>query len=95
MPEGEWEMIIPNQEEIVVEIYSCPICGDSYLRHRENISCLVMHQPGTCCHHSEETIEQEKIDRIQEILKRPSVKEIMEIGEKMDSVLLGEEDGDS
>lgn len=37
----------------------CPGCGDWYVPTpgMENVSCCVMHPPGSCCHYSETRVE--------------------------------------
>lgn len=40
----------PTQEE---SKYQCPKCKGIYVRHKNNIGCLVNHPPGTCCHYGE------------------------------------------
>lgn len=35
----------------------CQICGKTYTGGNSNISCLVLHAPGTCCHYGETEVK--------------------------------------
>ncbi len=37
--------------------YYCPNCKATYAVPRVTVSCLVLHQPGSCCHYGERRID--------------------------------------
>jgi len=48
-------MIIPQRNIEEIRIFKCPICGDLFRNNPQmtNVSCLVNHPPGSCCHYSD------------------------------------------
>jgi hypothetical protein len=70
-------MISQQTERTVVEIYYCPVCESNYRRNLSNITCLVYHGPGSCCHYMEDEILTETIDEVLAVLgdKKPANKE--------------------
>lgn len=38
------------------DIYKCIVCHKKYIARSVNISCLVFHESGSCCHHEDEEV---------------------------------------
>lgn len=51
--------------------YYCPNCKAWFIP--SNISCTVLHEPGTCCHKYEEKIELTKEEIYQNMLENESL----------------------
>lgn len=64
-------MIIQHQDKSLINIYRCPMCGECFGTNGSTVytSCLVMHAPGSCCHHGEKSVSEEKIDTINRIME--------------------------
>lgn len=64
-------MIIPQIEEVIVNIVYCPICKEYYSTQvgRVTISCGVDHTSGTCCHYGDRKISKEQVEKIKSLLK--------------------------
>ena len=48
--------IFSECEETVLQIYYCPVCQTHWKNNFSNISCLVNHGPGSCCHYGDTPI---------------------------------------
>lgn len=56
-------MIIQQTNKVNLKIYTCPICLRIYREQTDGprISCLVLHEPGDCCHYGEQEIKPETL----------------------------------
>ena len=63
-------MIFPEREEVLFEIFRCPICNDVYRRGHSNVSCCVLHPPGSCCHYADACISDEQLAQLEAIVGR-------------------------
>ncbi len=63
-------MIFPQAEDFSISIIFCPICKKHYRANsvNKNMSCLVMHGPGSCCHYNDLEISEEKVKQLEETL---------------------------
>ena len=61
--------VFPNYERGVLDIYECPICGGIYRRGRGDMSCCVLHGPGSCCHYSDIKVTQVELDKVRKIFE--------------------------
>jgi len=59
-------MIIPKKEIVELCIFRCPMCDGLYRRNpkMENVSCCVLHPPGSCCHYSDIPVSEESLGEI-------------------------------
>ena len=45
---------MPYFPKLCDDVYWCEGCGGRF--RRSNVSCLVAHAPGTCCHYGEDRV---------------------------------------
>jgi hypothetical protein len=69
-------MIIHHQDDILIEIYRCPICREIYRKRYKfpyhafiSRACFAIHMPGTCCHCGERKISNKEYNKILKILQ--------------------------
>lgn len=66
-------MIFNQKEERKILIFYCPVCQSNFCIFGETYhGCLVNHPAGTCCHFNETTISEEKVKKIEAIIKEDS-----------------------
>lgn len=64
--------IIPYQNELLLKIYRCPICGNCYKAQTGEfrVTCAAPHLPGDCCHHGERQINKKLVEQIMAIVDK-------------------------
>jgi len=61
--------IMPLEDERLIAAYRCGACGKTFLRGDENVSCTVMHGPGSCCHYTDREVSIAAILEVRKILE--------------------------
>ncbi len=61
-------MIIPQEEETLIEIYYCPNCKGTYSRNTD-VQCAIQHDHGECCHATDSVISKEELIVIEALLR--------------------------
>lgn len=58
-------------EETIIKIFKCSVCGNCYYENpaKMNLSCCVIHSPGSCCHYSDLAISEGNIKQIKRFLE--------------------------
>lgn len=64
-------MRIEAEDEDLIRVYRCGHCRGAFrlLMGRVRTSCLVLHSPGSCCHHGETEVTQAAVDAALRALK--------------------------
>lgn len=56
--------IIPEEEELLLKIIRCPICGEYYsVQTDTTIQCSAYHPPGSCCHCFDRKLTKEEVEQ--------------------------------
>jgi len=61
-------MIFPADEKVLYTIFHCPVCDGTYLEQKTGMSCLVLHGPGSCCHHADIIVSVQQLVELKRIL---------------------------
>ena len=61
-------MIVPVRDETLHDVFRCGICGKTFVRGSPNVSCCVLHAPGTCCHYTDRAISPDTVKKLNDVL---------------------------
>lgn len=77
-------MIIPYDDELLVEVYRCPVCNYMFSARRSRqwaSRCTIAHPPGSCCHYREKVVNKEQLAQIIAILEDATLVVAANLGE--------------